>query len=123
MVRMVCISALGIMVIGALIYRSVEALYFAVGVALTSSLNIGKIYLLERTVNKTLEMTDPNFGKNYVKLQYLLRYFITGAVLVGAALVTLYVEPPFINLWGALAGVFTLQIAVIIVRHSGLDDE
>jgi len=111
------------MIVGIFIFRSIEALYFAAGVALTSSLNVGKLYLLERTVKKTLEMEDPNFGKNYVRLQYLMRYFLTGAVLLGAAMITLYVDPPFINLWGALAGVFTMQIAVIIARHSKLEDE
>ena len=120
---MVCFCALALFVIGAVIYRSIEALYFAFGVILTSSLNLGKIYLLDRTVKKTLEMDDPNFGKNYVRLQYLLRYFLTAAVLLGAGLVTMYVEPPFINIWGAVAGLFTFQAAVIIVRHSKPEDE
>ena len=122
-VVMVCVLAGIMMLAGVVIYRSIDAAYFAIGVILTSSLNVGKIFLLDRTVKKALEMTDPNYGKNYVRLQYLLRYFLTGAVLLGAGLVSMYVEPPFINLWGAVAGLFTYQIAVVIVRHSKLDDE
>ena len=120
---MLCITAAVAMAVGAAIYRSIESLYFIIGVVLTSSLNVGKIYMLDRSVRKTLEMDSPSSGKIYVRLQYLLRYFLTGAVLLGAGLVTVYVEPPFINIWGAIAGVFTLQIAVIIVRHMKIEEE
>jgi len=120
---MILASALVIIAIGAVIYRSIDSLYFAIGVIITSSLNVLKIYLLDRSVRKTLEMDNPTTGKLYTSFQYLLRYFLTGAVLLAAAMITLYVEPPFINLWGAVAGVFTLQIAVIITRHSKIQDE
>jgi len=123
MIQMVCASAAVMILVGAAIYRSIDALYFAIGVILMSSLNVFKIWLLEKSVRKTLDMDDPDAGKNYVKLQYLARYFLTAAVLFGAGLITMYVEPPFINVWGALAGVFTLQIAVIISRHMKIDDE
>ncbi|MCL2227100.1 MAG: hypothetical protein FWB97_05670 [Oscillospiraceae bacterium] len=123
MVTMIGLVALVFIVGGIIFHRSIHALYFAIGVILTSSLNVGKVYMLERTVSKTLDMEDPNSGKNYVKLQYLLRYAITGVVLLGVGLVTVYVDPPFVNIWGAVAGIFTLQISVIIVRHRGLDDE
>jgi len=119
---MVCVVALVIIAGGAVFFQSIEALYFAIGVVLTSSLNVLKIYMLERTVNKTLDMDNPESGKNFVRLNYLVRYFLTGAVLLGAGLVWVYVDPPFINIWGAVIGVFTLQIAVIVVRHRKLDE-
>jgi len=123
MIFFVCVAALGVIVVGAAVYRSIEALYFAFGVVLTSSLNVAKIYLLERTVKNTLSMDDPGIGKNYVRFQYLIRYFLTGAVLLAAGLISVYVDPPFISIWGAVAGIFTLQIAVIIVRSLKNDDE
>ena len=123
MIQMVCASAAVMILIGAAIYRSIDALYFAIGVILMSSLNVFKIWLLEKSVRKTLDMDDPDAGKNYVKLQYLARYFLTAAVLFGAGLITMYVEPPFINVWGALAGAFTFQIAVIVSRHMKVEDE
>ena len=95
---------------------SAEALPFVLGVLLMSALNILKIQMLERTVKRTIEMEDANIGKNYVRLQYLLRYFLTGAILVVAALT------PFINIWGAILGVFTLQIALFSVRFMKFDD-
>ena len=123
MVFFICIAALAFIVGGVMFYRSIHALYFAIGVILTSSLNIGKVFLLQRTVQKTLEKDDINSGKNYVRLQFLLRYALTTVVLLAAGLISVYVEPPFINIWGAIAGVFTLQISVLIVRHRKLDDE
>ena len=122
MILMICAAAIGLIIIGTAIYRSIDALYFAIGVILTSSLNVGKVWLLERTVQKTLEMDDPASGKNYVRINFLLRYILTGIVLAAAGLVSVYVDPPFINIWGAIAGIFTLQISVIIVRHRKLDN-
>ena len=122
MISVICISALVIITGGAIAYHSIEAVYFALGVILTSALNVLKILLLERTVKKVSDMEEPDSGKNYVRFQYLLRYFLTGLVLLAAGLVSVYSDPPFINIWGALAGVFTLQIAVISVRSMKLEE-
>ena len=122
MILVIGISALVIIAGGAAIYRSIEAIYFALGTILTSALNVLKVIMLERTVKKVVNIEEPETGKNYVRLQYLLRYFLTGIVLLAVGLVTAYVEPPFINIWGAIAGIFTLQISVIIVRSMKLDE-
>ena len=122
MIFFICIAAIVFIAGGIVYFRSIYALYFAIGVILTSSLNVGKVCLLQRTVSKTLEMDDAAYGKNYVRLQFVLRYILTAAVLAAAGLITMYVEPPFINLWGAIAGIFTLQISAIIVRHRKTDD-
>ena len=123
MIIMIGITALIIITGGAVVYRSIEAFYFAFGVIITSALNVLKVVLLERTVKKVADMDQPDAGKNYVRLQYLLRYFLTGLILLGAGLVYVYVEPPFINVWGAVAGIFTLQISVLIVRTMKLEEE
>lgn len=120
---MIGLVALVFIVGGAIYYRSIHALYFALGVAITSGLNVAKMYLVERTANKTLEIESQDTGKNYVKLQFLFRYVITIVVLLGIGLVNLFVAPPFISIWGAVAGLFTLQIAVIIVRHKSQSDD
>jgi hypothetical protein len=116
MIMVICIAALVIMAGGAVFYRSLEALPFALGVFLTSALNVGKIFLLERTAKKAMDMDDPNTGKNFVRLQFLLRYFLTAAILLVAGLT------PFVSVWGALIGIFTLQIAVISIRHTKYDE-
>jgi len=122
MIFVIGVSATVFILGGTAFYRSLEALYFAIGVLLTSALNVFKVVLLERTVKKVVDMEQPDAGKNYVRLQYLLRYFLTGLVLLAAGLVSVYVKPPFINIWGAVAGLFTLQIAVIAVRSMKLDE-
>jgi len=151
MTRMVLLSALLIIVIGVVIYRSLAALPFAFGVIITSCLNIMKIRMLEQTVRKVIEMDDPEAGKNVVRLRYLLRYFLTGIVLVAVGLVHNYTTPPplyssrgsylavwvllfpggpeslltspLISIWGALAGIFTLQLSVILVRTMKLEKD
>ena len=99
-----------------------EALFFAIGVVMMALLNASKIFLLERTVQKALELDDPDFGKNYVRFQYLIRYFLTAVVMLGAGLIG-YFTPHVSIILGAIAGVFTMQISVIIVRHMKQVDE
>jgi len=123
MIQMIALSAVIIMAGGVILclalnaLPSSEALPFALGVFLVSALNVLKVYMLERTVQKTLDMDDVNTGKNYVRIQYLLRYFLTGLILVVAALT------PFINIWGAIIGIFTLQISVMIVRAMKFEED
>lgn len=123
MIIVVCISAFAFIVAGVAYHRSVMALFFAFGVILTSGFNICKVFMLERAINKTLEMSDPETGKNYIRLQYLLRYFLTGVVLLAVGLIHNYFDPPFISIWGAIAGVSTLQIAVIAIRFMKLEKD
>jgi len=123
MVMVVCIAAVAICVIAAIVYLAVPqlptlgSLSFALGVVLTSALNVVKIIMLERSVRVTIDMDNPDRGKNYIRLQYLLRYFITAAILVVAGFT------PFISVWGAIAGIFTLQISILVVRTMKFDDE
>jgi len=98
-----------------------EALFFAIGTVLTSALNVWKIVLLERSIKKTLEMEDPDTGKNYIRFQYLLRYFLTGAVLLAIGLFG-YFTPHTSIIFCAVFGLFTMQISIMIVRHMNLDE-
>lgn len=111
------------MVIGAVVYRSLEALQFAFSVAIMSAVNVGKIFLLERTVNRISDMDDPSVGKDYVKLQYLLRYFGTALVLLAIGLVYLYSPAQIAIIWGAIAGIFTMQVAVIRVKFIKFEED
>ena len=122
MISVISITTLVIILGGVAIYRSIDAVYFALGTIMTSSLNVFKVLHLERTAKKVVSMDQPETGKNYVRLQYLLRYFLTGIVLLIAGLISVYASPPFINIWGAIAGVFTLQIAVVSVRSMDLEE-
>ena len=151
MIRMVAIAALIIILIGIIYYRSLAAFPFALGVMVTSFLNIIKLRMLERTVWKIVQMDDQEAGKNVIRFQYLLRYFITGVVLVIIGLISNYTtqppvyssrevyiavwawlfpgapdalkSAPFISIWGAIAGIFTLQLSVILVRSLKLEKD
>jgi hypothetical protein len=94
----------------------IEPVPFALGVALMSALNVAKVFLIERTVNKTVEIENTGAGKTYIRLQYFLRFFLTGVVLVIAAVTD------FIDIWGAVAGVFTFQIAAFSLKFMKLDE-
>ena len=125
MIILVCLA----MIAGGVLYYSLvgdlyEALPFALGVIVTSALNILKIIMLERSIQKTLSMDNPDTGKNYIRLQYLLRYFLTAVVLVIIGLLHVFVDNPrIISIWGALFGLFTMQIALIVVRHTKLIED
>jgi len=148
---MVVVAALVIIVIGSVFYRSLAAVPFALGVMVTSGLNIIKVRMLEQTVRRVVKMDDQEAGKNVVRLQYLLRYFITGVVLVAVGLIQNYttappiyssresyfavwavlfpnapeslLSSPFISIWGAIIGIFTLQLSVILVRSMKLEKD
>ena len=128
MIMVICLSCGAMILVGIIIclvwskIDNIQALYFAIGVILSSALNVGKVAMLERAVQKTLDMENPTAGGNFIRVQYLLRYFLTGLVLVAAGLVTKYVDPPFINIIGAIAGIFTMQIAVVTVRSMKLEE-
>ena len=153
LVRMIGVAALGIMLIGLIYYRSFAVIPFILGVLILAGLNMLKVYMLERTVQKVTNMKvgEEEMGKNIVRFHYLLRYFLTGVVLVIIGLIqnysteplphanrTIYINiwaalfpngpesllsAPFISIWGALAGLFTLQIAVLIVRSMKLEKD
>jgi len=151
MKRMIIVAAVIIIAAGTVYYRSLAALPFALGVIITSCLNILKVRMLEKTVYKVVGMDDQEAGKNVVRFRYLLRYFLTGIVLVAVGLIHTYTTPPpfytdrdsylgvwavlfpnapeallsapLISIWGALAGIFTLQLSVILVRSLKLEKD
>jgi len=116
MIQMIGVAALVFMLGGAIFYRSIAAVPFALGVIFPAALNVLKVIMLDRTVKKVVDMDDPNTGKNYVRLQYLLRYLLTGLLLLAIGLIHTRTDPPVISIWGAVAGIFTMQISVIICR-------
>jgi hypothetical protein len=117
MIVVIGIASLVIIAGGAMYHRSPAVLPFALGVLITAGLNVLKLVMLERAVEHAVSNDDEKAGGAYIRVQYLLRFTLTAAVLVVAALTD------FISLWGAAAGLFTLQIAVIVVKAIIKDDE
>ncbi|MCL2661908.1 MAG: hypothetical protein FWE83_01075 [Oscillospiraceae bacterium] len=149
--RMILITALVIIIIGAIVYRSLAVFPFALGVLATSGLNILLYGMIERTVRKVLSMEDQVHGKNIVTLHSMLRFLITGAVLAIIGVIHSFTSPPplynpdrlyiniwasifpgapeslltapFISLWGALFGVFTLKLSLKLIGFLKLEKD
>lgn len=110
---MVIMSAAAVVMIagGAAFHRSMpEILYFALGVILATGLNMVKLKMLERTAERLVSSDNDAVGKSFVGMQYLLRLVLT----IGMFLAAVFV--PFIDLFGAVFGVFTLPISMHILR-------
>ena len=90
---------------------------FTLGVLLTTGLNIIKAIWLERVVERAVSMENQDAAANLIRAQYLIRFLFTGLVLAVAALV------PVVDLWGAIAGIFTFHVAKYYLMFSvKLDD-
>ncbi|NLJ57355.1 MAG: hypothetical protein GX339_00745 [Tissierellia bacterium] len=94
-----------------LYYRSLGFLPFMFGVCLGSAISISKVFLLERAVDKALEMEEKQ-ARNYVSAQHLLRLLLTGIVLFLGAVV------PQVSLWGVVAGIFAFQLALYNIKFT-----
>ena len=110
MILVLCILLVIIIVASGVYYRSFAFLPFAIGASLVVALNIVKVIMLDRAVDKALNMTEASDAGNYIRVQYFLRFILTGAVLVFAA------TSPYINLWGAVTGIFTMPIAAYSMK-------
>ncbi|MEA4969986.1 MAG: ATP synthase subunit I [Candidatus Pelethousia sp.] len=111
MIVTICILASIFMAASVLYYRSLSCLPFMLGVLLGALASVAKVFLLERAVNRAVNM-EKEAAAGYITLQHMLRLFLTGAVLVLAALV------PAVNLWGAAAGILTYQVAVYLIKFT-----
>jgi len=149
--RMILITALVIIIIGAVVYRSLAVFPFALGVLATSGLNILLYKMIERTVLKVMYMDDQVHGKNIVTFHSLLRFFITGAALAVIGVIHSFTSPqpisnpnrlyievwaaifpgapeslltaPLISLWGALFGIFTLKLSLKLIGFLKLEKD
>lgn len=109
MIFTISIIGLVCILISIIYYRSLDSLPFMLGVLLGSVVSIFKVLLLERTVDKALEM-EQNHVKGYVRLQHMFRQLLSGIVLFMGALV------PQISLWGVVAGTLSFQLAVYNIK-------
>ena len=81
--------------------------HFTVGMLFGSVFTVLKIMLLEKAVQKAVNMS-PQDSSNYMRLNYMNRYFLTAIVVVIAIFVN------HIGLIGTLLGLFTMTPATFI---------
>ena len=117
MIFTIGVASLVLIGAGGLFYRSYPAVPFAAGVLMTCALNAVKVIMLERAVVKAAEIGDISTGKSYIRGQYFLRFLLTGFVLAIAALA----PDDIVSVWGAIAGIFTFQIAAFALKFMKLD--
>jgi len=126
MIMVMLVTALVMAVAGtvASVFYPIHSLHFAIGVLLTTGLNIIKVIWLEHAVEKAVAMDDQTAASNYIRMQYLLRLLLTGLILVFAAVMANRMFVPSL-LWGAVIGIFTFHAAkyalVFIVKANDTD--
>jgi len=97
-------------------HRSWAFFPFAFGALLSAALSIAKFISLDRTVKKAASL-EAQRASNYVRLQSLLRFLLTGAVLALPAVAIQWGAPPGL-FWGVVAGVLVYQAAVYSLKLS-----
>ena len=82
-------------------------LSWSLGILFGLIFSILKLKLMERTFSKALQMPEAK-ARNYATFHYMIRYLLTGIVLVVAALET------NINLVGVLTGIISMKVAAYV---------
>ena len=106
MAKVIMIAAAVMIGAAAIYFRSIQAVPFAVGVLLTSFMNIAKLIMLEKSMAETIPM-EQNDIKIYIYGQHALRVVMLVAVFGIAA----FAPDEIVSIWGAVFGFFTLKIA------------
>ena len=111
----IVISAI-IMIGGAVLLQSSYILGFSLGVALAALLNIAKILSLAFTVRRATNM-EPQLASSFTSAMYLLRFLLTGVVLVLAHFL------PVVDLFGAALGLLSMPFATYSINFFIRRDE
>lgn len=98
------------------IFEPISFSIFALSVLFGTIVSIFRINLIESTMSKSVDMGQEG-AKNFARIQYVLRYFITGLALMVVVLV------PFLDLITSFVCIITLQPASYLVGLSLKNDE
>ncbi len=81
----ICLIVIGIGIIITQIWFADETFKFIYGAIFGTIFAVLKLILLERALNKSVNFSEGQ-AQNYIRLQYMLRYFLSGVILAVAAL-------------------------------------
>ena len=104
MIKAIACIAILMMAAGAVFFRSYHAIGFALGVGMSLILNIGKVVWLKHCVNRATNM-EPGAAGAYISINYLMRFVLTGLVLVAAHFL------PVVDMFGAAVGLLSMPFA------------
>lgn len=102
------IISLSLIIFGVGCFFAKDVKTYFLGLFLGTLFSILKIILLEKTLEKSINM-NPEKAVNYTRLHYSLRYLLTGAVLIIAA------KNPNLSLIGVILGILILRPALFII--------
>lgn len=114
-VMLVTIGAVGIICMLLGLWFNPEPIVWTKGVLFGTIVTMIKWNLMKNTITKSVDMPEAK-ATNYTMLHYGLRYLLTIAILVVAAL------EPSISLIGTFVGLLTMKIATYVLLILGKTD-
>ena len=102
------IAVLGLIALVVGLFFASNKIYWIVGIVLGTVASLGKVYMLERTLDKAVDM-DPKNANNYTRANYTMR-------LVSVVIVVLACIVEQINVVGVLIGLLLVQPAAYITN-------
>ena len=100
---------LGLIAFGIGVFFTKDILGWALGIIVGTLVSVLKVFLLERTLNKAVDMS-PEDAKNYTRSRYTFRMVLRILVLVAS------IKIHFIDVIGVIVGLLLVQPAVYIVN-------
>ena len=101
------IAVLGLIALVVGLFFASNKIYWIVGIVLGTVASLGKVYMLERTLDKAVDM-DPKNANNYTRANYTMRLVVSVVIVVLACIVEQ------INVVGVLIGLLLVQPAAYI---------
>ena len=98
------IAVLGLIALVVGLFFAGNKIYWIVGIVLGTVASLIKVYMLERTLDKAVDM-DPKNANNYTRANYTMRLVVSVVIVVLACLVEQ------INVVGVLLGLLLVQPA------------
>lgn len=106
----VMMIALSLLCLGISVFFVKDIIMFLIGLLFGSIFSILKIILLEKTLNKAIDM-EKSKAINYTRFNYVLRYFLTFLVLI----IAVY-RRDIMDLFGVIIGLILTRPAIYFVN-------
>ena len=103
------IAVLGLIALVVGLFFAGNKIYWIVGIVLGTVASLIKVYMLERTLDKAVDM-DPKNANNYTRANYTMRLVVSVVIVVLACIVEQ------INVVGVLIGLLLVQPAAYITN-------
>ena len=110
------IAVLGLIALVVGLFFAGNKIYWIVGIVLGTVASLIKVYMLERTLDKAVDM-DPKNANNYTRANYTMRLVVSVVIVVLACIVEQ------INVVGVLIGLLLVQPAAYITNFNTANKE